>query len=108
MANPLQHALGVQGLADDRTVDARGCSGFRDCVSVAASICAALLLATLPGCGENRAAAPRSLEDWIAHHQRLEQSVWADEFRARLVFTVSFHAMTRGNEKSVYNDAAAA
>ena len=83
MADPLQHALGAQRLADDRTVDERRCIWLGDCLSVIASVTTALLLATLPGCGENRHTPPKSLDDWIAHHQRLEETVWADEFLAQ-------------------------
>jgi len=106
LANPLQHALGVERLADDRAVDGqlqfgpadravetcprfgpadravdtRPRFGLGECASAVASVSAALLLAILPGCGEDRAASPQSLEDWIAHQQHLEETVWADEF----------------------------
>jgi hypothetical protein len=80
LADPLQHALGVEGLADDRAVGTHLCVGLGDCVSAVASVCAALLFASLLGCGDDRAASPQSLEDWIAQRQRLEKTVWADEF----------------------------
>ncbi|MBW2421856.1 MAG: CRTAC1 family protein [Deltaproteobacteria bacterium] len=83
MANPLQHALGVQGLAGGRAVGRRRRIRFGGCLSAAASASAALLVATLPGCGEDRAASPNSLEGWIAHRQRLEETVWADEILAQ-------------------------
>ncbi len=83
MANPLQHALGAEGLAGDRAVAGRRCSWLGDCLSAVASVSAALLLATLPGCGEDRDASPQSLEGWIAHHRQLEETVWADEFIAQ-------------------------
>ena len=83
MADPLQHALGVQGLADDRAVGRRRCSWLGDCLSAVALGSIALLLASLAGCGEDRAAPPQSFEDWIAHRQRLEETVWADEILAQ-------------------------
>jgi hypothetical protein len=55
------------------------CVGLGDCVSAVALVCAALLLASLLGCGDDRSAPPQSLEDWIAHRQHLEKTVWADE-----------------------------
>jgi hypothetical protein len=70
-------------LADDRAVAGRRCRWFGDCLSAIASGSAALLFATLPGCGEDRGASPQSLEGWIAHHRRLEETVWADEFIAQ-------------------------
>jgi hypothetical protein len=80
LADPIQHALGAEELADDRALGRHLRFGLGDCVSALASVSAALLLASLPGCGEDRAAAPQSLEDWIAHRERLEKTVWADEF----------------------------
>jgi hypothetical protein len=80
LANPLQHAMGVQGLADVHAVDRHRRSWPGGGLAAIASVSAALLLASLPGCGEDRAAAPQSLEDRIAHRKRLEKTVWADEF----------------------------
>ncbi len=83
MADPIQHALGVSGLADDRAVGRRRRSWLGERLSAVASGFAALLLASLAGCGEDRAASPESLEDWIAHRQRLEETVWTDEILAQ-------------------------
>jgi len=83
LADPLQHALGAQGLAAGHPVDRRRCIWLGDCRSVIASVATALWLATLTGCGENRNSPPQSLADWIAHRQRLEETVWADEFLAQ-------------------------
>jgi hypothetical protein len=80
LADPLQHALGTRRLADDLAIAGHRCSGRRDRALAPASVTVALLLATLAGCGEDRATTPKSLEDWIAHHERLEQTVWAGEF----------------------------
>jgi len=80
LANPLQHPLGIEGLADIRAVARHLRLGLGDCISAVASVSAALFLTSLPGCGEDRAASPRSLEDWIAHHRQLDETVWADEF----------------------------
>ncbi|MFV1978741.1 MAG: FG-GAP repeat domain-containing protein, partial [Myxococcota bacterium] len=80
MADPIQHALGIEGLADDRAVGRQLCFGLGGCFFAVASVSAALLLATLPGCGEDPAGPPQSLEDWIAHQRHLEETVWADEF----------------------------
>ncbi len=80
MADPLQHALGFQGLADVGALGGRrrNCRGAVPAAWARAS--AALLLATLFGCGEDPTGPPKSLEDWIAHQRRLEQTVWAGEF----------------------------
>ena len=59
MPDPIRHVLGVHGL------------GF------------ALLLAMLPGCGQDTASSPQSLEDWVAHRQQLEETVWADEIESQ-------------------------
>jgi hypothetical protein len=75
--------LGVQGLADDRAVGRRRRSWLGDCLSAVASGSVALLLASLAGCGEDRAASPQTLDDWIAHRQRLEETVWTDEILAQ-------------------------
>ncbi|MBW2388464.1 MAG: CRTAC1 family protein [Deltaproteobacteria bacterium] len=83
MADPLQHTLGVQGLADDRAVGRHRCIWLGDCLFAIRLVSAALLLATLSGCGEDRAAFPQSLDSWIAHRQQLEQTVWADELIAQ-------------------------
>jgi hypothetical protein len=83
LADPLQHALGVQGLADDRAVGRRRRSWLGDCLFAVASGSVALLLASLTGCGEDRAASPQTLDDWVAHRQRLDETVWADEILAQ-------------------------
>jgi hypothetical protein len=72
--------MGVQGLADVHAIDRHRRSWPGGGLAAIASVSAALLLASLPGCGEDRAAAPQSLEDWVAHRKRLEKTVWADEF----------------------------
>jgi hypothetical protein len=83
LADPLQHALGVQELAGDLALGRRRCIWLGDCLSAVASASAAVLLATLLACGEDRATSPQSLESWIAHRQRLEKTVWADEILAQ-------------------------
>jgi len=83
LADPLQHALGVQGLADDRALGRCRCIWTGDRLSSIASALAVLLLATLSGCSEDPAAFPQSLDSWIAHRQQLEETVWADEFVAQ-------------------------
>lgn len=83
MADALQHALGVQGLGGDRAVGGRGGRWLGDCLAIVVSVTAALLFTTLPGCGENRAETPRSLDDWIAYRERHEQTVWAGEILAQ-------------------------
>ena len=83
MADPLQHALGVQGLADDRAVSGHRWIWLADRASAIPLVSAALLLAVLSGCSEDRAAFPQSLDSWIAHRQQLEETVWADELIAQ-------------------------
>jgi len=102
LADPLQHALGAQRLADDRTVAPRRCLWLRDCISVFAAASAALLLATLPGCGDDLATPPKSLDDLIAHHKRLENTVWADEFLSQKyekTLTALWDALLRADRK---------
>jgi len=83
LADSLQHTLGVQRPGDGPALNRRWCIGLGGCFSAAASGFAALLLATLLGCGEDSASFPRSFEDWVTHRQRLDETVWADEIKAQ-------------------------
>jgi hypothetical protein len=83
LANPLQHALGARGSVGDSAVGGFCRFWLGGCHRAAASILAALLVGSGVGCGEDHAASPRSLEDWIAHHRRLDETVWADEVLAQ-------------------------
>jgi hypothetical protein len=70
-------------LADDRAVGRYWRSKLGGCLAAVASAFVALVLVSFTGCGEDRAASPQSLEDWIAHRQRLDETVWADEILAQ-------------------------
>jgi hypothetical protein len=83
LAAPLQHALGVQRSDDGRALNRRRRVGLGGCFSAVVSGSAALLLAILLACGEDSASIPRSFEDWAAHRQQLEETVWADEIKAQ-------------------------
>jgi len=79
LADPLQHALGFQALADVGTVGGRE-RDRRGALPVAlARASLSLLLAVFLGCGEDRTGPPNSLDDWIEQHRELDQTVWADE-----------------------------
>ncbi len=82
MADPLQHALGISRLAHERAVDRALRVRPRSGRSRLAWVCAASLLALLAGC-EPRSASHRTLDDWIAYHQQLDETVWADEIVAQ-------------------------
>ncbi|MBW2540640.1 MAG: CRTAC1 family protein [Deltaproteobacteria bacterium] len=70
-------------MADDRALNRRHSLCSRDRIAAVASTLAALWLAILTACSEDPHARPKTLDDWIAHHERLEQTVWADEFLAQ-------------------------
>jgi len=104
LADPLQHALGVQRSGDTRDLNARRRLVLGGCRSAVASGFAVLLLAVLPGCGEDGASHPRSLEDWIAHRHRLDETVWADEIEAQhyeRTLVALWDALLRVDEKGV-------
>jgi hypothetical protein len=83
LADPLQHALGAPRPDDGRALNGRRCFGLGGCRSTAAAGFAALLFALLSGCSENSTSLPESIEDWVEHRQRLEETVWADEIQAQ-------------------------
>jgi len=83
LADPLQHPLGAQQLADEQTVDRHTRIRPRGARWRAASLCAALLLAIASGCSDDQSGLPRTLDEWIAYHKQLDATVWADEMLAQ-------------------------